>query len=247
MPGHGSGKEREEGGAMKGVASGSAAVVYVVQQLHGEDLRQCLSGPMPVATFAERDAAEADCAERERQARARVNPFRRGGASLADLTSLEPAVWHDWLLDAGVAPPAPGPDGVTDWGQWWDAEQGRWDELQRARVWQGLDRMRFFAVVEGRPRRRVYVVIEIGWSWHDSNPWDADAEGGRPLQAFATRERAEARCAELEQVRRDNGEFNEYATFDLSARAGYQQQPYFRLEEAPLYEVIEVDWEEEGP
>ena len=101
-----------------------------------------------VATFPDRDQADSHCAELEREKRAEVNPFEYG-ETLADLTPFDADRWHDWLLDAGLEPPITDwPNGRRDWVNWWTAESPAMTELQRAKVWQGLDRLRFFCVVE---------------------------------------------------------------------------------------------------
>jgi hypothetical protein len=220
----------------------TASTVYVVRRLpHGDDLRARLAGPTEVATFADYESARADCADRERAARKGVNPFRLGGA-LPAVTSLDAPALHDWLLDAGLDPPRPDGEGVRDWAGWWDAWQSHWSTEQRDAAWRALDRVRFFEVVERRPRRKAYVVVEIGWWWNDDPPHYSDPEGGIPVEAFADRELAQVRRLELEAARRANNWFQS-TRFELEGRGAHPGE--YTLADVPLYEVLEVDWE--GP
>jgi len=215
-------------------------VVYFVQCLpRGDDLRRRLSGPAAVQVFADRPSAEADCAARERAAREGVNPFRGDNRILADVTSLPAPVLRDWLLDAVVEPPPPAAT-AAGWAEWWEGQQGRWAEWQREKVWEALDGARQYEVAE-RTARKAYVVVEIGWSSYGETVLDPDPEGGRALRAFATRGRAEASRAEVER-RRKQQDWLGYDRFSLGARAGYSPH-WYTLEEVPLYEVVEVDWE----
>ena len=70
---------------------------------------------MTVAAFDSREQAEVDCAARERKARKSVNPFQLRQGCLALLTSLEPGVFCDWVLDQGINPPPAGKGGSRDW------------------------------------------------------------------------------------------------------------------------------------
>jgi hypothetical protein len=130
--------------------------VYLVQQvpweedaeLEGHFVRGDLEEGSSVQGFSDRGRAEALCAELERDFRGRFNPFLYG-RGLDDWTSWPECVLRDWLLDAGLSPPESGAD-PADWVAWWEAHQPL-TELQRQRVWEGLDRVRFFAVVELGP------------------------------------------------------------------------------------------------
>jgi hypothetical protein len=196
---------------------------------------QLLAGPVVVSTFDDKAAAEEECARREGQARRGVNPFRYSQNNLAVLTSLDPAVFPDWLLDAGIEPPC---GDSPDWEAWFDRSESGWDGAQRERFWQGLDRLRFFRVVERPARRKAYLVLEVGWNWCDEPPYYTDPQSRRPVEAFSNRRDAERRRRELEGRRRAEGRPG--MEFEWSAggtgRTG-------NLAEAPLFEVVEVDWE----
>jgi hypothetical protein len=103
--------------------------------------------------FADRSAAEADCAQRDRTA------FLSdlGGDLFAfvpyvtetffDLTSFDPPVFLDWLTDANI----PHPEGTAewrDWERWWTAVWPALDNQQRLRLCEALDKFSFYEIVE---------------------------------------------------------------------------------------------------
>lgn len=115
-----------------------------------------LPGSVRVACFQDAATAEADCRQCERTARAGVNPFTCGGPALHHLTSLDEGRLRDCLLDAGLDPPEPD----VPWGQWWAEHSPAMTALQQAKVWQALDKVRLFRVVEGSARL-VFAVVEV--------------------------------------------------------------------------------------
>jgi hypothetical protein len=206
---------------------------WVVEQVVFPEgrLEDHLTGARELASFDDEEKARRRCTELEHSLRSKVNPFvlRQG---LVGLTSLGSGVFCDWLLDAGIDPP-PEADGRRDWAGWYERCQGSWDEASRARFWEALDLLRFFRVAE-RPARKGYVVLEVGWLWHDEPPYDTEPECRRAVEVFADRAAAERRRRDLESRRR--AEWPE--TLEL-AWAGGSGGPA----DAPLYEVVEVDWE----
>jgi hypothetical protein len=100
----------------------------------------------PVKAFTDSNAAEAFRLKLERQARAGRNPFQHGH-ELADLTSLPEGLLRDWLLDAGLTPPTEGLS-VLLLFDWWERHGEGMTELQCGRVWEALDRLRFYTVVD---------------------------------------------------------------------------------------------------
>jgi hypothetical protein len=105
-------------------------------------------GGTPVRLFLDREKAESFRRTQEEARRRKVNPFEYCTA-LADCTSFPPKVLHDWLLDAGLTPPTPkSQDDLTTWKVWWNKSKKTMTEQQRAKVWEALDRFRFFEVVE---------------------------------------------------------------------------------------------------
>jgi hypothetical protein len=143
-----------------------------------------------LAAFIDRGEAEAEAARREVNARGRVSPFAFG-SSLAERTSLPEAVFLDWIRDAGADVPEPDDEGMFGWLDWWDDLPGR--SPVRVRIWQAMDQIRCFAVVE-RPNVPVgYAALRRHWPYHD---WSAgrphlNNEGGVLEGVFRNRERAE--------------------------------------------------------
>jgi hypothetical protein len=99
----------------------------------------------PVKLFTDKRSAEHFRAECEKKARQARNPFLHGEA-LEDLTSMPPGVFHDWLADANIAAPPVTPFDPVAWYTWWQGED--LTEEQREKVWQALDRVPFFTVVQ---------------------------------------------------------------------------------------------------
>jgi hypothetical protein len=193
-----------------------------------------------VGTFATREEADADARRREAVAREAANPFRFGGASLFYQSSLEAPQLHDWFLDAGIDPP-PAPDDHADWIRWWVTSSPKWTAEQHAHAWAGLDRVRFFEVAEVSPTK-AYVVMEINWSWHDEAWLDADPEGGNPVRAYRSRERAEAECARLNRERQEGGEHLGYSLFNANSRVTDTGGDWATsIRETVFFEVVEID------
>jgi hypothetical protein len=116
-------------------------------------------GSVHLQTFAGR--ADADAAQRQAEwdLRRRVNPFRLGGPVVSYQTRFGPERLRDWLLDAGLDPPA-GP-AAAPWADWWAANHARFSDAQRAAAWEALDQARFFRVVERPGPGAVYVIGTI--------------------------------------------------------------------------------------
>jgi hypothetical protein len=156
----------------------------------GHGMFLLLPGEERVGAFPSAAEAEADARAREEDARRRVNPFHYG-ATWAERCHLPEPVFCDFLRDAGIDPPA---EPQPDWASWWQATAATLSEPQRARVWEGLDGVRFFTVAE-RPRRPVaYAVVEVQWQYNDEWYYPGP-EGGQVRRAFRSRQRAEQECA----------------------------------------------------
>lgn len=217
-----------------------------------------LPGEVRVAAFPTAEAAHAAAATREIDARGKVNPFRLG-ATWADRTTLPEPIFRDFVRDADLDPPA------ADWAAWWDA--GTFSESQRGRVWEGLDRLRFFRVDERPVRLTAFAVIRVEWQYNDEWFYPGD-EGGAVTHAFRTRERAEAERARLDAEARagwrDEIDDDSPYQFDMQARRfpgeGLFDPPIrpparedadedadehlFSADEVPFYEVVEFEIEE---
>jgi hypothetical protein len=102
-------------------------------------------GGTPVKAFTDPDKAEAFRRAREDEKRAEASPFHQG-SELAHLTSLDLALLHDWLLDAGLDG-VPLTEELAVWRAWWREQRPRLTDLQRAKVWEALDKVRFYEVL----------------------------------------------------------------------------------------------------
>jgi hypothetical protein len=135
---------------------------YVVQQVHWEyndeyfyrldDETGEMGGPAPLCTFLSRVKAEAWWRKREELARGDQSPFDYGALDghLDDYSTLSPAEFSDRLRAAGVSPPSFGENGrLRDclW-EWWDRSVIAMTPEQRSAVWDVLDRVRFYEIVE---------------------------------------------------------------------------------------------------
>jgi hypothetical protein len=119
--------------------------IYLVNEVAGESLDE---QGMPVRSFTSRAEAEACCEDFEREKRAEVNPFEHG-ATLEELTCLDADRFHDWILDVGLEPPSADNElNPEDWICWWNERCPTMTELQRAKMWQALAKVRFYRVVE---------------------------------------------------------------------------------------------------
>jgi len=195
---------------------------YTVRRLdwyqppHGDPYTRCLPTAELVAAFDTFDEANAHRWALETDARAGENPFRFGGGSVFFQSSLDGPRLHDWLMDAGIDPPA-SELRHHDWRAWWDAFAHTWSDEQRAHAWAAFDKVRFFDVTEDGSDESLHLIQEIRYvdrsSWfpvetfdgaHDIDPayaWalpgEADPEGGYPLRAYRTTRRVSAACEEL--------------------------------------------------
>jgi hypothetical protein len=165
-------------------------------------------------------------------------------------------------MDHGVDPPPP--NGA--WAAWWTRNQKKLGAAGRAAVWEALDKVRFFAVREEPARPVGYAVVAVNWQYNDEY-YDADPEGGRVVQVYRSRERAEAVCEELNAEARETwadigedvpDEFEDddtYVVFDATERTRRRKglRPGEKLKKGegefkstagvPFYEVVEVELE----
>jgi hypothetical protein len=158
-----------------------------------------LPGAFTVAEFDEREDAEADCWNRERAVRAAVNPFRCG-FDLADLTHIPDFAFKDYLMDDSIRPAKYDSTARIRWDKWWEKHSSAWNDDRKARIWEALDKVRFFELV-GRPGdQEVFVAVEAVTNFTPVPIWDRwryvaseyGSEGGRPVRAFRSREDADA-------------------------------------------------------
>jgi hypothetical protein len=104
-------------------------------------------GWSPLKAFRDKVAAETHCLELENQRRTKENPFARG-KSLEEWSHFDAPRFHDWLLDAGLEPPKKKKLAADDWREWWTKNAKKMSALQRAKVWEAVDKVRFYEVVE---------------------------------------------------------------------------------------------------
>lgn len=160
-----------------------------------------LPGETPVASFATIDEADADCRTREEAVRKVVNPFFCADM-LHYLTHFDEPRLRDWLMDHGIDPPQPQPDGATDWAAWWKKNHKKLSADKRAAVWEALGKVRFFTIAEEPVRPVGYAVVQINWVYNDEY-YDADPEGGRLLTVYRSRKKAEEECETLNGLARE--------------------------------------------
>lgn len=111
-----------------------------------EDIDQA-EGWAPVKGFRDQTAAESCRRALEDQRRTNENPFARG-KTLSDWTHFGAAQFHDWLLDAGLEPPKTKKPSADDWRSWWKLKAKKMSALQRAKVWEALDKVVYYQVVK---------------------------------------------------------------------------------------------------
>jgi hypothetical protein len=142
-----------------------------------------------------------------------ANPFENG---LEAVTTMPEGAFRDWLMDAGIEPPAPVTGKMPpvrlqaetrfSWINWWRDEVGppAWtlSRDQKARLREGLDRVPLWsyevvdvdsAEAPAADPAVVYAVVLKSWEYDDS--WyHGDNEA---LAVYRTRARAQAECDRL--------------------------------------------------
>jgi hypothetical protein len=239
-----------------------STTLHVVQRLNwryidGSFMR--LPGSTRLLSHASPEEAEADRAAREKAAREQVNPFRCGGDALHYQTTLDEGRLCDWLLDADVTPPAP-KGKKRNWAGWWEKAKGGLTDYQKERVWQALDRLRFFEVVERPARPVVYLVVKLWWRYNDE--WfEVEEEGGTIFDtyyAYRDRKKAESHCKDNNEMARDvwseDLEDEDEPMFEVCDRQQLQKAPFgpppdwrrvreglLKLADTTFWEVVEVE------
>jgi hypothetical protein len=206
-----------------------------------------LPGAERVASFKDRAKAEADCARREEEMRHQCNPFACGGP-LCYQTSLDEGRLRDWMLDVGLTPP--GTDAKGGWRAWWDENHAAMSEIQRAKVWEALDLVRFFRVSESSSGV-LFMVVGPYWKYSDEYYY-TEPDGLTMHKAFRTREEAERERADLEEIGRDVRDmhpFQIHALCDWSAWSSLSQDEAIERVVAlglppPTGSRSSIDWEE---
>lgn len=232
-------------------------------------------GQTRIASFDTVEKAEAHRRELESVARAAVNPFLGTLAPPADQTSLPEDVLCDWLTDQDIDPPATSKSGARNWAKWWPEANESWTDEERAAVWDRLDRVIFYRVVERIKRPVVYAVVRVIWGYNDEWFYPG-AEGGVTQTVYRSRQKAEQIAAELnESARAEWTEgFEDFDVgyepagiyqFELEGRTLPGRDPFgpeptptggvdeegdelftFAPDEVPFFEVVEIEMEGES-
>jgi len=135
--------------------------VFVVQRLSwnvgGDRAGPCFCNDeddqgTPLRCFRSREEAEACCQELEQQARRELSPFQFHMGELELLTTLSEKEFRQALGKLGLTPPT-GTAFRTewrsiDWRVWWDAVAADLTDAQREGVFDLLDELRFYEVVQ---------------------------------------------------------------------------------------------------
>jgi hypothetical protein len=159
--------------AVQAMASRKRPKTYVVQRVEWRyvdrslPLERAEGAGAPVKVFADRKEAEAYCRKVQRKERRAVNPFAYGSSfpGLDDFTSMPTDEFIASLEHSGIRPPTgqlqqwqqwqTGPaigefdqESYDSWWGWWRDSAASWDRKLLDRVWDRLDKVRLFEVVE---------------------------------------------------------------------------------------------------
>ncbi len=102
----------------------------------------------PEKVFATRPVAEVYVRGQQEKVWARDNPFDYE-EEFAEVTSFDEPVFRDWLEDlTGLRGPEPDKTGRADWQTWFAENQDRLTLDQRRRIWEQMDLVELFRIVE---------------------------------------------------------------------------------------------------
>jgi hypothetical protein len=126
------------------------------------------------------------------------------------------------------------------WADWWE-----WPPLAasaRAKVWDGLNRVRFHDVISRRPSQVAYAVVQVQWEYLDDF-YTPGSEGGTVECVYRNRERAEVEAARLSASWKET--FHYWHCGLHLERWESTDWPFIRekdgADDGPMYEVIEID------
>jgi hypothetical protein len=190
-------------------------------------------GMLRVCAFDSRAEAEADSARREANARRRVNPFAH--SALSALSSMPEGVFLDLAADLGAAPPGE-KKGKLDWEAWWPALR---DE-QRTGLYQAMDLLRYYSVVERPAVPVAYCVMGVN-EFYNGEHWEIVCEGG----AIAGVWRAPAKALERARRWHASHRVNPSYWFPSSVDPFDPESHYRRFIEGPWdADVVEIELHE---
>jgi hypothetical protein len=140
------------------MARSTPRTIYVVQEFSWRVRSSSSPGVQddersgrPVLAFSDRARTDAHCQQLNLQKRATTNPFYYIPKG-ADYTSMDPASFLAFLRAEGLTPPTDFfPDDaltIWTWALWWDEHRSKWDERLVERIWNALDRLSFYEVLE---------------------------------------------------------------------------------------------------
>jgi hypothetical protein len=98
-----------------------------------------------ITAFSTRARAEADQRQRELEARLGKNPFEWGSFWS---TSRIPEEFRRFVEQELGLPPPEFAHGCYQWMDWWSNHQGQMTGEQRTRIWDAMDLVHFYEVVE---------------------------------------------------------------------------------------------------
>jgi hypothetical protein len=102
----------------------------------------------PERAFTARSAAEAYLRKQQQRVWCRNNPFDYE-EEFAEVTSFDEPVFRDWLEDlTGLRGPEADETGRADWQSWFGEVQDRLTRDQRCRIWEQMDRVELYRIVE---------------------------------------------------------------------------------------------------
>jgi len=137
--------------------------------------------------------------------------------------------------------------------EWWKKHHRDWTPPQREAVWVACDKVGFYVVRPIKSSSRVFVVVQATWRWDDDS-FNADPEGGLLRYAFRSREAAEAYRQMLEEDARQNQDVklagtgrSAYIENHVNPKGRFPELPSdsVPLSDCPLFEVIEIEWNED--
>lgn len=91
-------------------------------------------------------------------------------------------------------------------------------------------------------KTRVYILSKIGWEYNDENYYRPECEGGTPVLAFSTIEKAQAECDKRNAPLQTNTGENGYVTQAFDDEEGADE--YGCVPIKANFEVIAVDLED---
>jgi hypothetical protein len=118
------------------------------------------------------------------------------------------------------------------------------NELQRVKVWDALDRLQFFRVVESS-RRVLFMVAGAYWRYNDQYYY-RENNGLGPYKAFRTREAAEAERADMEDFSRDDQDLHSGNPFLINGLGDWETWSSLPQEEA-VKRVVALGLPPPGP